>query len=262
MGQTCTRSTSRLKQHSSCISAAILVSDGFLNIGAIDVGSLAVGDELALRVELIKYITKAKQMGWLVNAYLDVHLEGEEVEVKVIYVPVHNAPIRLIVSHWVCAWVGECSYPICTVICSLNKYPIICIGSGIVNDILRNGKGKALDKGPIDSSSDIETEGRLIVNLYCFLPKKLQDIHHRHYILPHRSRRVDLRRIVHVEEPDGPIGQALQKTSGSLRVIDWNQLSIFDDLIVNASCMSVGSDDEAQKYEYWVHLNRIGWIIL
>ena len=37
----------------------------------------------------VEYATKAENMGRLVNAYLYIHLKGEQVEREVVSVPVH-----------------------------------------------------------------------------------------------------------------------------------------------------------------------------
>ena len=79
--------SSRFQQHSRGVVAAELFPHCLLDVGAVEEGSPRVGDHFSVEVVGEEDVGEAEQVGGFVDAYFEVHLEGEEVEVEVVSVP-------------------------------------------------------------------------------------------------------------------------------------------------------------------------------
>ena len=94
----------------------------------------------------------------------------------------------------------------------------------------------------VNTSSDIETQRRGVVHLYCFLPEQSEDVHHFYYVLAGRSCRVDVCVVVDKVESDGTILVRLQPPAGN-SVVDGYQFLVFDYFVVDAAGVPLDEGD-------------------
>lgn len=150
-------SSSRLQKHPRRTSASILIFQGFLYVCSIYVRVLACVHQFSMNKILIKDAAQTKKVSRFMNSNFDVHLEGKQIESKIVDVPVKQSPHRLLRGLRVSTWVTISRDTAITVIGCLNKDSIIRIDYWILDNSLRDSEIKALDSGWINAVGYIKT---------------------------------------------------------------------------------------------------------
>ena len=116
----------------------------------------------------------------LMNAYFYKSLKGDQIILKIPYIPTHQTPVRLSIRHWKCTWVAIRTRPI-QLITDIHKYTIVYIRMSTIYNFPGNNIGITHHVISIDSIGNIKTQIGLIVYLDSLLPKQLYDIHYIDY---------------------------------------------------------------------------------
>jgi len=167
-------------------------------------------------------VGEAEQVGGFVDAYFEVHLEGEEVEVEVVNVPAQQSPSGLLGGDRVGAGVRVGGYSVGSVVAGSHKNAIVCVSDWTVDDFLGHRVGQAKHVVPVDARCHLETQRRLVVHLDGLLPKQLQNVHHSRDCLSESGGGVHLLGIVAEKEANGAEWQRLQSARVGGSVIDRN----------------------------------------